>query len=237
MPRSRLCWAAGRPSLRAWAPPTAPPTCSPTWTPRQVHGSRKGWGGGATCTHAQVRGAAVPRSGRRAQQERCTPPPSPRPQAWRPSLHALMEDYWRLMPAYQGLDDAAAARLSYERLLFGWFPTFRDSPLRPGFDRQAPLAPAGGRGGGGGGGGGAPGGGGGGLGCCLAWWRQGGAAVPAAAPRAALRPARGWGKGTGTEPCPPGQGHASPSFPNPSTCALSSPPLPPLLPSQGAASG
>eukprot|EP00873_Tetraselmis_striata_P045663 jgi/Tetstr1/465927/TSEL_010541.t1 len=50
----------------------------------------------------------------------------------RPSLEALFEDYWRLMPEYQGveLDD-----LEVQRLVFGFFPTFRNSPLQPGWDR------------------------------------------------------------------------------------------------------
>eukprot|EP00208_Stichococcus_sp_RCC1054_P007563 CAMPEP_0206136508 /NCGR_PEP_ID=MMETSP1473-20131121/1749_1 /ASSEMBLY_ACC=CAM_ASM_001109 /TAXON_ID=1461547 /ORGANISM="Stichococcus sp, Strain RCC1054" /LENGTH=633 /DNA_ID=CAMNT_0053529101 /DNA_START=287 /DNA_END=2188 /DNA_ORIENTATION=+ len=50
----------------------------------------------------------------------------------RPSLLALMDDYWRLMPSYQGveLDD-----LQPQRILFGFFPTFRDSPLKPRWNR------------------------------------------------------------------------------------------------------
>ena len=40
----------------------------------------------------------------------------------RPSLLSCLEDYWRLMPEYQGvkLDD-----LEVQRILFGFFPTFR----------------------------------------------------------------------------------------------------------------
>eukprot|EP00955_Chlamydomonas_euryale_P054830 355955-Chlamydomonas_euryale.AAC.4 len=43
-----------------------------------------------------------------------------------------MDDYWDLMPKYQGvnMDD-----LTFKRALFGVFPTFRESPLQPGFDR------------------------------------------------------------------------------------------------------
>lgn len=50
----------------------------------------------------------------------------------RPSLIDLMDDYWRLMPSYQGveLDD-----LEPLRILFGFFPTYRASPLRPSWDR------------------------------------------------------------------------------------------------------
>ena len=53
---------------------------------------------------------------------------------YRPSLAAVMEDYWRLMPAYQDVD---LAQLLFQRLLFGFFPTYRDSPLQPGWDRWA----------------------------------------------------------------------------------------------------
>lgn len=51
---------------------------------------------------------------------------------YRPSLVDMMEDYWRLMPKYQdiNLDDVTP-----QRILFGCFPTYRDSPLKPGFDR------------------------------------------------------------------------------------------------------
>ncbi len=44
----------------------------------------------------------------------------------RPSLETLMEDYWRLMPGYQGvrLEDVQPLRI-----LFGYFPTYRASPL------------------------------------------------------------------------------------------------------------
>lgn len=55
-------------------------------------------------------------------------------QPWRPSLQELFEDYWVLMPEYQGLS-GGLDQLQFERLLFGVFPTFRESPLQPGFDR------------------------------------------------------------------------------------------------------
>jgi hypothetical protein len=43
------------------------------------------------------------------------------------------------MPEYQrvSLDD-----LRVERILFGFFPTFRDSPLKPGFDRVLQVGDA-----------------------------------------------------------------------------------------------
>lgn len=50
----------------------------------------------------------------------------------RPSLESLMEEYWRAMPQYQGV---VLHDLEVLRVLFGAFPTYRDSPLRPGWDR------------------------------------------------------------------------------------------------------
>jgi hypothetical protein len=46
----------------------------------------------------------------------------------------LFEDYWVLMPEYQGIS-GGLDQLEFQRLLFGVFPTFRESPLQPGFDR------------------------------------------------------------------------------------------------------
>jgi len=97
--------------------------------------------------------------------------------AWRPSLAAMFEAYWRLMPQYQrallkgkGAPPSGGAEggsngnnnnadninnadndtdglhllstLSFERLLFGVFPTYRDSPLKPGFDRVLQVGDA-----------------------------------------------------------------------------------------------
>lgn len=50
----------------------------------------------------------------------------------RPSLEALFEDYFRLLPEYQQVDLAA---LSIQRSLFGFFPCYRQSPLRSPWDR------------------------------------------------------------------------------------------------------
>lgn len=54
------------------------------------------------------------------------------PQPNCPGLEDLLESYWDLMPAYQGvsLDD-----LEILRVVFGIFPTYRDSPLPAAFDR------------------------------------------------------------------------------------------------------
>jgi len=50
----------------------------------------------------------------------------------RPSLEQMLEDYWDLMPPYQGikLEDVEILRV-----LFGLFPTYRSSPLPAAFDR------------------------------------------------------------------------------------------------------
>lgn len=58
----------------------------------------------------------------------------------RPSFLDLMEHYWTEMPKYQGissLDD-----IQVQRILFGLFPTYRDSPLQPSFDRILAIGDA-----------------------------------------------------------------------------------------------
>eukprot|EP00879_Flechtneria_rotunda_P025809 GHRR01027456.1.p1 GENE.GHRR01027456.1~~GHRR01027456.1.p1 ORF type:complete len:257 (+),score=91.59 GHRR01027456.1:84-854(+) len=62
-------------------------------------------------------------------------------QFWRPSLHQLFEDYWQLMPEYQQLS-GGLDQLEFLRLLFGFFPTYKDSPLKPGFDRVLQIGDA-----------------------------------------------------------------------------------------------
>ncbi|MFM7427472.1 MAG: FAD-binding oxidoreductase [Elainella sp.] len=52
----------------------------------------------------------------------------------RPSLEALFEDYWRLLPEYQGV---SVEQLQVQRVLFGFFPCYRQ-PLR--FDWPRILA-------------------------------------------------------------------------------------------------
>ncbi|KAD6794430.1 hypothetical protein E3N88_05326 [Mikania micrantha] len=54
------------------------------------------------------------------------------PHASSPKLEELLEDYWDLMPKYQevSLDD-----LEILRVIYGIFPTFRDSPLPAAFNR------------------------------------------------------------------------------------------------------
>ena len=57
----------------------------------------------------------------------------------RPSFLHLMEHYWKAMPAYQQveLDD-----MDPLRILFGLFPTYKDAPLAPSFDRILAIGDA-----------------------------------------------------------------------------------------------
>lgn len=54
----------------------------------------------------------------------------------RPSLETLFEDYLRLMPDYQGV---ALEQIQPKRALFGFFPCYRNSPLKPTWDRILPI--------------------------------------------------------------------------------------------------
>lgn len=59
--------------------------------------------------------------------------------AERPSVADIYDDYWRLLPRYQGVE---AEDLEFQRLLYGLFPTYRDSPLRSKFSRLLPVGDA-----------------------------------------------------------------------------------------------
>lgn len=50
----------------------------------------------------------------------------------RPSLEALFEEYFRLLPAYQNVE---LSQLQFQRALFGFFPCYRQSPLQLKWDR------------------------------------------------------------------------------------------------------
>ncbi|HIK13195.1 MAG TPA: FAD-binding oxidoreductase [Oscillatoriaceae cyanobacterium M33_DOE_052] len=50
----------------------------------------------------------------------------------RPSLEALFADYFRLLPEYQNV---SLDQLEFRRALFGFFPSYRQSPLRSPWDR------------------------------------------------------------------------------------------------------
>lgn len=53
----------------------------------------------------------------------------------RPSLQSLMDDYWRLLPVYQPSIKNPETDLDVKRVLFAYFPTYRDSPLKPHWNR------------------------------------------------------------------------------------------------------
>uniref|UniRef100_A0A0G4HFT9 FAD dependent oxidoreductase domain-containing protein n=1 Tax=Chromera velia CCMP2878 TaxID=1169474 RepID=A0A0G4HFT9_9ALVE len=57
----------------------------------------------------------------------------------RPSLEDLFEDYWALMPKYQGvkLED-----LKFLRVVFGLFLSYKNAPLKTTFDRIVPIGDA-----------------------------------------------------------------------------------------------
>jgi lycopene cyclase CruP len=55
-------------------------------------------------------------------------------QFFRPSLLEMFEEYWRRLPEYQKLK-GGVDQLEFKRLLFAFFPTYKDSPLAPAFDR------------------------------------------------------------------------------------------------------
>lgn len=50
----------------------------------------------------------------------------------RPSVSSIFDDYWKLMPRYQGIE---LEDLQFKRILYGLFPTYRDSPIKSKFDR------------------------------------------------------------------------------------------------------
>ncbi|HEY9627378.1 MAG TPA: FAD-binding oxidoreductase [Coleofasciculaceae cyanobacterium] len=54
----------------------------------------------------------------------------------RPSLEALFEDYLKLLPQYQGVE---LDSLQFQRALFGFFPCYRQSPLKPQWHRILPI--------------------------------------------------------------------------------------------------
>lgn len=60
----------------------------------------------------------------------------------RPSLFDLMEDYWKLLPIYQPSIQKPEADMDLKRILFAYFPTYRDSPLKPDFSRVLAVGDA-----------------------------------------------------------------------------------------------
>ncbi|KAF3332129.1 Lycopene cyclase protein [Carex littledalei] len=61
------------------------------------------------------------------------------PQGAGPALEDLLEDYWDLMPTYQG---TPLEKLEILRVIYGIFPTYQDSPLPAAFDRVLQVGDA-----------------------------------------------------------------------------------------------
>ncbi|KAL7498999.1 hypothetical protein ACHAWT_010048 [Skeletonema menzelii] len=53
----------------------------------------------------------------------------------RPSLSTLMDDYWKQLPIYQPSITDVEKDLDVKRVLFAYFPTYKDSPLKPDYSR------------------------------------------------------------------------------------------------------
>jgi lycopene cyclase CruP len=54
----------------------------------------------------------------------------------RPSLEFFFEEYLRLLPEYQ---DIELSQIEFKRVLFGFFPSYRDSPIRMPWSRILPV--------------------------------------------------------------------------------------------------
>jgi len=62
--------------------------------------------------------------------------------AKRPSLETIFEDYWKLLPSYQPSIQDPETDLDMKRVLFGVFPTYKDSPLTPSWNRLLAVGEA-----------------------------------------------------------------------------------------------
>ena len=54
----------------------------------------------------------------------------------------LMEDDWDLLPIYQPSISNPETDFDVKRVLFAYFPTYRDSPLKPAWDRIVAVGDA-----------------------------------------------------------------------------------------------
>lgn len=61
---------------------------------------------------------------------------------YRPSLEMLMEDYLDMLPTYQKSIVNAEDDLDFKRVLFAYFPTYQDSPLKPQWSRVLAVGDA-----------------------------------------------------------------------------------------------
>jgi flavin-dependent dehydrogenase len=58
------------------------------------------------------------------------------------ALFDLMEDYWELLPTYQSSIKNPETDLDVKRILFAYFPTYRDAPLASAFSRVLAVGDA-----------------------------------------------------------------------------------------------
>ena len=56
-------------------------------------------------------------------------------EAQRPSLEALMDDYWKYLPTYQSSISDPETQLDVKRVVYDYFPAYRDSPMKPQYSR------------------------------------------------------------------------------------------------------
>merc|ERR1712176_90149 len=61
---------------------------------------------------------------------------------YRPSLSSIMDDYWNLLPIYQPSITDPEKDLDFKRVLFAFFPTYKNSPLKPAFSRVLAVGDA-----------------------------------------------------------------------------------------------
>ena len=141
--RCPTCSCSGRHSRLAAAHVTAQPTCLPTLTPtaggeRAHHVSSSPlWQQQRVSTcylvcmlNLHVMGLTTPLGRLHAcgsapkGQDPTAPELVYMTVSCRPSLEAMLEEYWRLMPQYQATDLDA---LEPMRILFGFFPTYRQA--------------------------------------------------------------------------------------------------------------
>jgi hypothetical protein len=60
----------------------------------------------------------------------------------RPTLESLMDDYWKLLPTYQTSINDPETDLDIKRVLYDYFPAYRDSPMKPHFNRVLSVGEA-----------------------------------------------------------------------------------------------
>jgi len=55
--------------------------------------------------------------------------------AKRPSLEEMMDDYWKYLPTYQPSISNPEKQLDIKRVVYDYFPAYRDSPMKPQYSR------------------------------------------------------------------------------------------------------